>query len=149
MDNEKLDIKELEKLRYAAMTKTYYDMHIELDKSMINWSTLALAGLIAIGYRGDVPYPVLWLLCVIAFFIALALIRKSVETSARVHHRYCCNFGHFLDNLYPATVEDAKTNEINSELEDQIVRKHNRWAKVAFYSAVLLSVLFVVLSVFC
>jgi divalent metal cation (Fe/Co/Zn/Cd) transporter len=147
-ETEQLDIRELEKLRYAAMAKTYYDMHIELDKNMLNWSTLALAGLVALGFRGDLAFPFLWLLSLAAFAVACVLIRKAIKASADEHQRLL-DTENFINSLYVPSEAEIKTVDAKLEAKNRRIRELNQNALRMFYLALGFAVLFVVVTVFC
>jgi hypothetical protein len=77
----------LEELRYSALLSNYFDTCMEVDKATLNWSTLAIIGLLVLGVVEQSlcgqAMKVFWGLAVFSFFMSCLLIRVNMGISSK------------------------------------------------------------------
>jgi hypothetical protein len=100
----KIDDVQLEMARYSAMSDYYYNVGMELDKMLLNWSTLALIGLLALGVGRplcELWLRVVWVLAVVLFGASGFLARRSMVVAQQNH-------GDEVDNYFYEVPEAEK-----------------------------------------
>jgi Ca2+/Na+ antiporter len=77
------------------MARNSYQIGMELDRNIINWSSLALTGLLALGVsaHGEPSFnAVLWALAVAFFAFACFFTHRNMQRSVRQHDAELDNF---------------------------------------------------------
>jgi hypothetical protein len=125
--------------RYAAMARHYYQLSADTDRNIINWSSLALTGLLAfaVSAHEDSSFiKVLWALGVIFFALACVFTHINMRRSVRWHGKKINNFFTEIPLEY-------------DEKNDKALRRGNTLFLSCFALGAVCSIALVGLIVFC
>jgi hypothetical protein len=130
---------ELTKLRYAAMLRALYHLGMDMDRNIANWSSIALAGLLALAVnRHEEPSfcGALWALAVLFFMLACAFTYFNMWEAKKQHEEETDDF------IAEIPLEQNKKDE-------KAIRIGNIALFSCFVFGVISSILLVGIIVFC